>query len=125
MRRKAFERAPLEKNGAFVGQLEARDEVDRRALAGAVGSDQPGDLPRRRDERAVLDSVDAAEVLGQPPDLQRRRRGGCAQAARGAASTVVERSTYRRSGSKPRGLNRRNSTRTRPTIAPRIASRNC
>src|SRR5580700_1761901 len=44
MRRPALHLLAFEADGAGIGDLEAGDEVDGCALAGAVGTDQPGDL---------------------------------------------------------------------------------
>src|SRR6266567_4367203 len=44
VRRQALDRGAFEENRTRVGELEPRYEIDRRALASAVGADQPGHL---------------------------------------------------------------------------------
>src|SRR5581483_9953471 len=120
--RESFELAPFEQDRPGIGKLEAGDQIDRRALACAVRSDESRDLAQRRLKRAVLHRVHATEVLGQAADLERGGDGRNVQVAWGAGSTAGSRSMYRRSGSRPCGRNRRNSTSTSPMIAPRSAS---
>src|SRR4029079_16717702 len=61
---------------------DAGNEVEGRALAGAVGTDQGDDLARPDIERDVVDGDDAAELFSRLVDLQQYRRHGCRPRAR-------------------------------------------
>src|SRR4029079_7018559 len=55
---------------------DAGNEVEGRALAGAVGTDQGDDLARPDIERDVVDGDDAAELLSRLGDEQQHLRPG-------------------------------------------------
>ena len=78
---------PSTRDGAAGGGQHAGDQVEGRALAGAVGADQRDDLAGLDVERHIVDGDHAAELLARALDLQQRRRGvvGAAGAA-GSAS---------------------------------------
>src|SRR5581483_6081061 len=57
-------------DGAGVGDLEARDQVEGRRLARPVGADNPEDLALPEGEAHPVDGGDPAEALGQPLDLE-------------------------------------------------------
>ena len=59
---------------ADVSGERAGNQVERRALAGAVGSDEAENLPGADRERQVVDGDQAAELLARGPDLEQRRR---------------------------------------------------
>ena len=52
------------------------DHVEDGRLAGAVGSDQPGDRPARHDDVDVVDRDQPTEALGQPGDDEDRLGSG-------------------------------------------------
>ena len=54
---------PSSSDAAGVGLVEARDHVEQRRLAGAVGADDGQDAAARHVERYVLAGRDAAELL--------------------------------------------------------------
>ena len=58
----AQDRAALEQDVAVVGHVEARQAVEERGLARAVGTDQAGNLARRHVEGDAVQSHDAAEA---------------------------------------------------------------
>src|SRR6185295_15082784 len=64
------ELVPFEPDRARVGDERTREQVEDRALAGSVGSDQPEDLTRLDRERDLIHGDEAAEALGQPFDGQ-------------------------------------------------------
>ena len=70
MRRLSRELVTLEADGPRVGRQRAGEEVEDRALARAVGPDQPDDLAPLDRERDVVHGGEAAEALGQPLDGQ-------------------------------------------------------
>ncbi len=55
--------------GAPVRVQQPQEDADRGRLAGAVGAQEPEDLALGDAERDVIDRADAAEVLGEPIDL--------------------------------------------------------
>ncbi len=58
-----------------VGGGEARDQVEQGRLAGAVGPDDPDDLPGRHRQASRRHGPDAAEAAGQACRGQRRDAG--------------------------------------------------
>ena len=60
--------AAVEHDAAGVGLVEARDHVEQRGLAGAVGADDRDDAALGDVDRHVLDCGDAAEALGDTRD---------------------------------------------------------
>ena len=72
---------------AAVGGDQAGNHRDGRALAGAVGAEQPDQLPRLDRKRHAVDGEDGASVgLAEVPDRQHvlvdvRERTGVPQAA--------------------------------------------
>src|SRR5487761_1440133 len=70
MGRKALDRPAFEEHGPAVGQLEARYEVDRSALAGAVRTDEAGHLPQWSLERACVYGDHASEPFREPSHLE-------------------------------------------------------
>jgi hypothetical protein len=62
--------APVEDDVARVRAGEATEQLERRGLAGAVGSDQPDRLAGPDRERHVADGVHTAEALSQVPSLE-------------------------------------------------------
>ncbi len=56
-------RLAVERNTAAVGAVQARDDIDGRGLARAVGPDQTDDLARREAEAHVVEHHMAAEAL--------------------------------------------------------------
>ena len=66
----------------------AGDQVEHRALAGAVRADQAEDLAGLDRERQVVDGDQAAELLARRPHVEQRpARGACvARAGSGSAS---------------------------------------
>ena len=59
------------------GAIEPGDQVEDGGLAGAVGPDQPDDLPLLDPEVQVLDGAQAAEVLGEACRLEERHLSVC------------------------------------------------
>ena len=66
----------------------AGDQVEGRALAGAVGADQGDDLAGLDVERDVVDGDDAAELLARLVDVQQHRRQSTAPARAPARSAT-------------------------------------
>src|SRR6185437_4620126 len=54
----------VEDDGAGVGVVDAADAADEGGLAGAVVTDERGDLPATQGERDLLEGLDAAEGEG-------------------------------------------------------------
>ena len=73
--RLAQEVLAVEDDAAGVRLVEARDDVERRRLAGAVRPDQPGDLALVDRERDVVERDDAAEGPGHVLDREDRGHG--------------------------------------------------
>src|SRR6185436_8756368 len=69
-RRLAGDLRALEAHRPLARRVEPRDHVERGALAGAVGADQPEDLVRLEPERNVRDRREAAEALRKTADLE-------------------------------------------------------
>ena len=89
------------------GGLQPADDVEQRGLAGAVGTDQPGDRPRLHGEADIAEGGDPAEPDG---DLRHGQDGAVAGGC--CHGTVCGRSFSRRHGS---------HLRTRPRRAGRPA----
>jgi hypothetical protein len=53
---------------AAVGLEQPEQDAQRRGLAGAVGSEEAGDLARRDGEIEAVEGMDVAETLGQAAD---------------------------------------------------------
>ena len=64
----------LDLDGAGVGLIEAVENVHQGRLAGTVFTNDAVNRPRRDHQVDVLVGVDRAEVLVDPPQLDRRRR---------------------------------------------------
>ena len=64
--------SPSNSDVAAVRRVEARDEVEDRRLARAVGADQADDLPLRHVERDVVDRDDAAEAAREVTRFEQR-----------------------------------------------------
>ena len=56
------QRLAVEGDRAAIAFVEPRQAVEERRLAGAVGADQAGDLPRLDAERDAVERDDAAEA---------------------------------------------------------------
>src|SRR5262249_14168254 len=107
--------------GAGMGGGVAGDGVERRGLAGAVGSDDQPPLARHDAERDVFRRRQAAEALAQMRDLERGRRH-CAgsEAAPPAALRALKRFCNRRHacvqpGTRPYGMNMITTTKMTPS----------
>ena len=68
-------RLAVERDRAAVGLVDAGQDLDQRALAGAVLADQGVDLARDEVERDVVERLGRREALGDPAQLGARRRG--------------------------------------------------
>ena len=95
----------------------ARDQVERRRLAGSVRADERGHRALGHDERAVADGSDAAEALRQAIDLEQRRAHACASSRTTGSRCVRRRSriasiALRREGRIPRGRTRSTTMNT-------------
>ena len=66
--------APSRSTVARVGRVQARDDVERRRLAGAVRPDQARDLAFLDVERHAVEGDDAAEAQGDVPYLEEGHR---------------------------------------------------
>ena len=83
VRRQAGDVAAVEQDLAGRRRVDARQHVEERGLAGAVGADQADDRPARDDEVDVVARHQAAELLAHAPSP----RAGC----RPSRARVVER----------------------------------
>ena len=81
-------------DGRFV---EAGNAVEQRGLAGAVRSDQRGDIPGARGETEVADGEEAAEAHGQMFDREDRRCRHAGLSVRASFTTAAGISLRRRS----------------------------
>ncbi len=70
VRRLAQERLAVELDLAGVGPVEARDDVERRRLPGAVRTDQPRDLAALDVERDTVERDDAPEAERDVPHCE-------------------------------------------------------
>ena len=75
-RRGNLDRCPLDPDLAFVGPVQAVEDLHQRALAGAVLPQQRVDLAGLNSEVDVLVRDDARETLGDAGHLQHRRSRG-------------------------------------------------
>src|SRR5690606_27634868 len=80
-----------EPDGARRGPLEAGDQVERRGLAGAVGTDEPEDLAGSDREAEVADGLQAPEALAEALDLQQGPGAGATGPRRGQPGPARER----------------------------------
>ena len=96
--------APSKRDAPRVGRLEARDDVEGRGLAGAVGADERQDLAAAEVEAEAVDGRQAAEAhrdvhAPRAPgrgdrsararlEAPRRRSAGSAARARRAAKSL-------------------------------------
>ena len=64
---------PLETHAPRGGREHPADEVDGRALAGAVRPDEPEDLPLLHGDVETVHGPDPAEMLGEGAQLKHRR----------------------------------------------------
>ena len=71
--------------------VDARHHVQHRRLAGAVGADEPADLPVLDDEVQAREGREAAEAHGETHDLQHRHAGRPAQCPLRASAGVRRR----------------------------------
>src|SRR5262245_3288858 len=62
--------AVLQRDAALGRLVETGDAIEHRGLAGAVWSDQRGDLATLGDERQVIDGDETAEAHGEMLDVQ-------------------------------------------------------
>src|SRR5690348_8816024 len=74
MRGEAIDRRPVETHRAGIVAQRAAEAIDQRALAGAVGADQPEPRPRVHLEIDGIERREAAEALREVLDLKERRR---------------------------------------------------
>ena len=58
----AEDRASFKEDVAAVGDVEPREAIEERRLAGAVGADEADDLPRRNVKRYAVEGDNAAEA---------------------------------------------------------------
>ena len=70
VRRSAQDALAVEEHVTGLRLVEARDHVESRRLAGAVRPDQPRDLTFLDLERHLVERDDAAEALGDVPQLE-------------------------------------------------------
>ena len=68
--RHALDLAAVELDGALVGRVQARDQIEQRGLAGAVRADQRVDFTGADLEAGVVDGADAAKALRDAVDFQ-------------------------------------------------------
>ena len=74
VRRQAVDIAAVQPHGAAVRREQAGHEVEQGGLAGAVRPDQRMDLAGADRQARVRHGADAAELLGDAVDLERRSR---------------------------------------------------
>ena len=92
LRRRVVDLLAEHRDRAAGGGQHAGDQVEGRALAGAVGADQRDDLAGLDVEGNVVDGDHAAELLARVVDLQQHgRRAGRALRARGSGSDGIGR----------------------------------
>jgi hypothetical protein len=75
VRRLAQEVLSLVAHSAGVRLVQARDDVERRGLAGAVRADQSRDLALLHREGDLVECVDPAEAPTDVVDLEQRHGG--------------------------------------------------
>jgi hypothetical protein len=68
----AGDRGPAEPDAARGRPLQADDDLQKRALAGAVGTDDGDDLAVVDPERDAVDSREAAEALRDRVNLEQQ-----------------------------------------------------
>ena len=78
--------AAVQQDLARIRRLEAREEVEERGLAGAVGADDPDELSRAHPEGNVVVGDEAAEALRDAAHVQHQGRAQSASEARGEGS---------------------------------------
>src|SRR5512140_1643004 len=100
--RQAVDLRPPENDLAGIGRKEAGDQVEDRRLPGAVRTDQRLDRSRGDIEGKVVDGLEAAEPLADPPD--RKKRHGASSSA-GFREIARFRSERRWRRSSPSGAN--------------------
>jgi len=72
VRRQHRDGPAFERDAAAVGRGSAGDKIERRRLAGTVGSDQPENFAAREREAQVIDGDEAAEGLAHVVEAQDR-----------------------------------------------------
>src|SRR5207302_283129 len=77
------------------------DGGERRGLAGAVGTDEPGKAAQRRVERQVVDGDVAAETDGHPLDLESRHVDTLSSVRRARTGVRASRSCARPARTEP------------------------
>src|SRR5689334_5910273 len=82
MRGQPLQRLAVEADGALLVAQRATDAVDQRALAGAVGADQPQPLARRHVDLDGVERDETAEPLAHAGDLQQHAHGRARRRAR-------------------------------------------
>src|SRR5258706_1920549 len=75
-RRREGDRLAVDREGAVVGRVDAREGLDQGRLAGAVVAEQAVDLARPDRERYALEGDDGTEVLRDVAGLEERLAGG-------------------------------------------------
>ena len=75
VRREAGDLLVLEADAAAIDRVDGGDEVEDRRLPGAVRADEPDDLFLVHGEVQIGDDLQAAEVLVDPGEGEKRRPG--------------------------------------------------
>src|SRR5262249_12689911 len=88
----AQDRLAFEQDVAVIWNVEPAQTIKERGLAGAVGADQAGDLPRLDVEGDPIQGHDAAEAHGNITHAQ-QPAGGAGPGWRGAQSCLRHHST--------------------------------
>src|SRR5512143_58879 len=109
--RHAVDLRPPENDLAGIGRKEPGDQVEDRRLPGAVRPDQRLDRSRGDFDGEVVDGLEAAEPLADPPDRKKRHGASSSTESRETARFRSER-RWRRSS--PSGANSMISMRMTP-----------
>src|SRR5215470_12512206 len=102
VRRHARHVLTLEANASRRRPVDARDDVEQRGLAGAVGSNDRQALPRRDREAHAAQRGETAEVVGEPLDLERGHGPECPSRRRASPTSPLGAKSVTRTYMTPR-----------------------
>ena len=74
MRRKAGDVIAIEQNPAGCRPINTSYDIEKRGLASAVRTNKPGYRPCFNDQRSIVDSVDATEMLYEIFDFNHKNK---------------------------------------------------
>ena len=88
MRRKAGDVIAVEQNPARCRLIDTSYDIEKRGLASAVRANKPGYRPRFNNQRSIVDSVDATEMLYEIFDFNHKNKQAIQRCNSGSPFTL-------------------------------------